>query len=73
MNTLFRLWSRKEVIGFARFLGEILLPVGIITAALNKTFGGWQPFYWFLLFFACLLLALCSELARLTLHLESKK
>jgi len=34
-------------------LGKLLLTIGIVTAAINKTFGGFTPILWFLLALAC--------------------
>jgi len=34
-------------------LGDAVLIVGIVTAAIGLTMGGFVPIYWFLLAFAC--------------------
>ncbi len=72
VDKLLKIIARKETIFALRSLGEVMLPIGIITAALDKSFGGWTPIYWFLLSFAFFLLVICSELLRVILQLESK-
>ncbi len=67
--------SRKRSLGhyFPRYLAVILLIVGIVTAALNATFGGFTPIMWFLLALAILLIITCGEVLRIADFLESKK
>ncbi len=72
MDGLFKLWSRKEIIVILRVTGELILGAGVITAALNKSFGGWTPVYFFLLALAFFVLIICSGLFRIILHLENK-
>jgi len=70
-----QLASRKRPVGhyFPRVLAIVLLIVGIVTAALNATFGGFTPILWFLLALADLLIVTCSEVLRVADLLESKK
>jgi len=70
-----QLASRKRTVEhyFPRVLAIILLIVGIVTAALNTTFGGFTPILWFLLALADLLIVTCSEVLRVADFLESKK
>ncbi len=70
-----QLAPRKRSIGhyFPRYLAIVLLIVGIVTAALNATFGGFTPILWFLLALAVLLIITCSEVLRIADLLESKK
>ena len=56
-----------------RILVVAFLIVGIVTAALDLTFGGFSPVYWFLLSFICLLMAICTEVLRIADHLTGKK
>jgi len=56
-----------------RVLAIVLLIVGIVTAALNATFGGFTPILWFLLALADLLIVTCNEVLRIADLLESKK
>ncbi|MFC1904929.1 hypothetical protein ACFLXT_04120 [Chloroflexota bacterium] len=58
---------------FLRVLVLVFLITGIITAALNTTFGGFTPIIWFLLALIALLIAVCNEVLRLADFLESKK
>ena len=50
-----------------------LLIVGIVTAALNLTFGGFIPMLWFLLALVAILIIICSEITMIRELLESKK
>ena len=70
-----QLASRKRPVGhyFPRVLAIVLLIVGIVTAALNATFGGFTPILWFLLALAVLIVVTCSEVLRIADLLESKK
>ncbi len=58
---------------FLRVLVIVFLIVGIVTAALDATFGGFAPFMWFLLSLVALLIAICNEVLRIADFLESKK
>ncbi len=51
----------------------IFLIVGIITATLNVTFGGFTPVLWFLLAFWAVLIIICMEVTMIRAYLESKK
>ena len=50
-----------------------LMIVGIITAVLNVTFGGFTPVLWFLLAFWAVLIIICMEVTMIRAFLESKK
>ena len=56
-----------------RYLAIILLIVGIVTAALNATFGGFTPIMWFMLALVDLLIITCHEVMTIRISLESKK
>ncbi len=58
---------------FPRALAIALLLVGIVTAALDTTFGGFAPILWFLLAIATLIIVTCNEVLRIADFLESKK
>lgn len=73
MNMLLKFMSRNESIICFRFLGVAMLIIGVVTAAMDKSFGGWEPIYWFLLSFAAFFGVLCNELYRIILNLESNK
>jgi len=51
----------------------IFLIVGIITATLNVTFGGFTPVLWFLLAFWAVLIIICMEVTMIRAFLESKE
>lgn len=70
-----QLAPRKRTIGhyLPRYLAGALLIVGIVTAALNATFGGFTPIIWFLLALADVLIITCHEVLRIADFLESKK
>ena len=70
-----QLAPRKRSIGhyFPRVLAIVLLIVGIVTAALDATFGGFTPIMWFLLALADLLIVICNEVLRIADLLQSKK
>ena len=66
--------GRKFVVNaanFSRILALVLLIVGIITAALEKTFGGFTPVIWFLLAIFWVIIVACTEVA--LLRLDTKK
>jgi hypothetical protein len=56
---------------FSRLLALALLIVGIVTAAMDKTFGGFTPLYWFLLAIFWFIIVACIEVA--LLRLDTKK
>ena len=58
---------------FPRILVIVMLIVGIVTAALNATFGGFEPILWFLLALAILMILICQEVLRIRIFLESRK
>jgi hypothetical protein len=73
MKTLLKTMSRNEAIMCYRLASVISLVIGIVTAAIDKAFGGWTPVFWFLLAFAGFFGVLCNELYRVILLMESKK
>ena len=58
--------------GFRWCVG-IFLIVGIITAALDFSPGGFAPFYWFLVSLLLLLIIICRETYRIATMMENKK
>jgi hypothetical protein len=58
---------------FPRILVGVLVIVGIVTAALNLTFGGFTPIMWFLLALVDLLIIICHEVMTIRISLQSKK
>ena len=55
MNDLMKSITKPAVIWIYGSLGDTLLIVGVITAAIGLAWGGFAPVYWFLLAFACYL------------------
>ena len=50
-----------------------LLIVGIVTAALDITLGGFTPIIWFVLSFGLILVIICMEVSMIRAFLESRK
>ena len=50
-----------------------LMTVGIVTAALDVSFGGFAPIFWFVLSFGWVLIIICMEVTMIRAFLESKK
>jgi uncharacterized membrane protein len=67
--------SKKQRVAhyFPRYLAITLVIAGIVTAALNKTFGGFTPVMWFLLAIVDLLIITCHEVMTMRISLENKK
>ena len=57
---------------FSRCLALALLIVGIVTAAMDKTFGGFTPLYWFLLAIFWFIIVVGIEVALLRLDTKKK-
>ncbi len=55
-----------------RYLGFASLITGIVTAALDKTFGGFEPILWFLLAIFAFIMVICTEVVGLRMFLEGK-
>jgi hypothetical protein len=58
---------------FSRCLALAMLIVGIITAAMDKTFGGFTPLYWFLIAIFWFIVVACTEVALLRLDTKKEK
>ena len=50
-----------------------LLVVGIVTAALDVTIGGFTPIIWLILSFGLILIIICMEVSMIRALLESRK
>ena len=50
-----------------------LMIVGIVTAALDLSFGGFAPIFWFVLAFGWVLIIICMEVTMIRAFLECKK
>jgi len=56
-----------------RCLGLATLIVGIITAAIDVSFCGFAPIYWFLIAIFCFIVVACTEVALLRLDTKKEK
>ena len=65
--------SLKTVREFAEWVSLIMLIVGIVTAALNATFGGFTPIMWFLIALWAMLVVICTEVTRIRESSEKSK
>jgi hypothetical protein len=55
---------------FLRVLGTSVVAVGLVTAALNVTWGGFTPVLWFLGGITAYLGVICNELAQIFARLD---
>ena len=58
---------------FFRYLVGVLLLVGIVTGALNKTLGGFTPMLWLLLALVLVVIITCHEVLMIRTFLVNKK
>jgi hypothetical protein len=58
---------------FSRCLGLATLIVGIITAAIDVSFCGFAPIYWFLIAIFWFIVVACTEVALLRLDTKKEK
>ena len=65
--------SLRTVREFAEWGSLIMLVVGIVTAALNATFGGFTPILWFLIALWAMLVVICTEVTRIRESSEKSK
>ena len=72
MNGLMQCITKPGVVWLYGGLGDTLLIIGIITAAMGLTLGGFTPVYWFLLAFACYLGMIWAVAMRILYRIESK-
>ncbi|MFC1964673.1 hypothetical protein ACFLWG_01540 [Chloroflexota bacterium] len=70
---LLKFWCRKEAFVCATgIIGNMLLLIGIVTAALNTSIAGFTPVIWILLAFILYVTMIFSVSLRIMTHLESK-
>jgi hypothetical protein len=55
------------------WLVATMLIVGVVTAALNVTFGGFTPIMWFLIAFLAILIIICTEVTQIREFLQKKQ
>lgn len=72
MNGLMQYVTKPGMVWFYVGVGDTLLTIGIITAAMGLTLGGFAPVYWFLIAFACYLGMIWAVAMRILYRIESK-
>lgn len=65
--------SYKLMRNILEWLVGITSVVGVITAALNFTFGGFTPVVWFLIALLAVVLIICTEVTQTREFLEKNK
>jgi len=65
--------SYKMVRNIAEWLVGVMLIVGVVTAALNLTFAGFTPIFWFTIAILVIVLIICTEVSRIREFLEKKQ
>ncbi len=65
--------NQKVMRNIFEWLVVALLIVGIVTAALDITLGGFTPIVWFVLSFGLILIIICMEVSMIRAFLESRK
>jgi hypothetical protein len=56
-----------------RYIRSACLIIGIVTAAMDVTFGSFATIYWFLLAILFFIIVVCTEVAKIGIFLENKK
>ena len=51
----------------------IMVIVGVVSAAINATFGGFTPIAWFAIAILAVLIIICSEVTQLRAFIENRK
>ncbi len=72
IEKLLALTARSGWIFFLRILGVALLIVGLVTAVLGVSWGGFTPTFWVLLALASFLGVICNSLFRIVIVLERR-
>ena len=65
--------SYKIVRDVCEWLAMIMLLVGVVTAALDATFGGFTPIMWFVIALLAVLIIICTEVSRIREFLVKDK
>ena len=63
----------KRLRNLLEWLVATMLIVGVVTGALNATFGGFTPIIWFLIALLAVLIIICTEVTQIREFLESQK
>ncbi len=64
--------SYKTVREIFEWVAMIMLIVGIVTAAMDKSFGGFMPIIWFQIALLSILIIICTEVSRIREFPENK-
>lgn len=73
-NWLLKSWCRADFfICGAGLIGNVLLLIGLVTAALNTSIAGFTPIIWILLAFILYVTMIFSVVLRIMTRLESKQ
>jgi len=63
----------KRLRNLLEWLVATMLIVGVVTGALNATFGGFTPIIWFLIAILAILIIICTEVTQIRKSLNNKK
>jgi len=73
-NWLLKSWCRADIfICGAGMIGNVLLLIGLVTAALNINIAGFTPLIWVILAFILYVNMIFSAVLRIMTRLESKQ
>ena len=64
--------NHKVLRNLLEWLLVTMLIVGVVTAALNATFGGFTPIMWFLIALLAIPIIVCTEVIQIREFLESR-
>jgi membrane protein implicated in regulation of membrane protease activity len=71
---LIKFWCRADIfICGAGIIGDVLLVIGLITAALNTNISGFTPLIWILLAFILYVVMILCAVLRIMDRLESRQ
>ncbi len=74
MDWLIKFWCRVDIfICGAGILGNVLLLIGLVTAALDISIAGFTPIVWILLAFILYVTMIFSAVLRIMTRLESRQ
>ncbi len=74
MDWLIKSWCRVDIfICGAGILGNVLLLIGLVTAALDTSIAGFTPIVWILLAFILYVTMIFSAVLRIMTRLESRQ
>ena len=72
MEKLMSLAAQTLFIWYFGIVGDVLLTIGIVTAAIGTTIGGFTPMMWFSLAIACYLGIIWVVTMRILARLENR-